>query len=141
MDQVRDAVRTEQPPGRKPGDACDQARSQLLAGLNQLDSAIKQGDEVIGLADASGMEVSEARLGQNQARDALTKARVTVHAFRQDLMNQDIQAGLKIAAKDREAGQKAMAERKHRRMGLGMSLLAIGMVVVSLRLYIKKIES
>jgi hypothetical protein len=124
----------------KPGDSCDQARGQLLAGLNQLDSAIKQADEVIGLAESSGMEVSEARLGQNQARDALTKARVTVHAFRQDLMDQDIQAGLKIAAKDLETGQKAMAERNHRRIGLGVSLLAIGVVVLSLRLYIKKIE-
>src|ERR1700739_4824148 len=49
------------------------------------------------------MEVSEARMGQDQARDRLTKARVTVHTFRPELVDQDVQAGLKIAAKDLQA--------------------------------------
>jgi Cytochrome c3 len=125
----------------KPGDRCDRTRQELLASLNRLDSSIKQADQILAVAESSGMEVSEARLGQNQARDSLVKARVTVHSFRQDLMDQDIQEGLKTAAKDRQAGNKAMAERNHRRVGLGMSLLAIGTVLIGLRLYIRKIES
>jgi len=44
------------------------------------------------------MEVSQARLEQDQARDELTKARVTIHSFQTDLVEQDIQAGLKITA-------------------------------------------
>ena len=56
-------------------------------------------------------------------------------------MDQDIQAGLDIAAKNLQAGQKAMAERNHRRVGLGMSLIAIGLMLVGLRLYIRKTES
>ncbi|HEY6972636.1 MAG TPA: cytochrome c3 family protein [Candidatus Angelobacter sp.] len=123
------------------GDVCDQARAAMLSNLSRLDQAIKQADQVIGLAESSGMEVSEARLGQNEARDALTKARVTIHSFRQDLIDQDIQAGLTIATKNLKAGQKAMAERNYRRLGLGMSLIAIGIVLAGLRLYIKKIES
>jgi len=87
------------------------------------------------------MEVSEARLGQDQARDSLTKARVTIHSFRTDLVDQDIQAGLKIAAKNLHAGKEAMVERNYRRVGLGISLLAIAIVLAGLRLYIKKIES
>jgi len=71
----------------------------------------------------------------------LTKARVAIHSFRTDLVGQDVQAGLKIAAKNLQAGEKAMVERNYRRVGLGMSLIAIGMVLVGLRLYIKKIES
>lgn len=86
------------------------------------------------------MEVSEARLGQDQARDSLTKARVTIHSFRTDLVDQDVQAGLKIAATNLQAGKQAMVERNYRRVGLGISLLAIGMVSLGLRLYIKKIE-
>jgi len=124
-----------------PGDACDQARAELQSALRQLDEAIKGADQVIGVAESSGMEVSEARLGQDQARDSLTKARVTIHSFRTDLVDQDIQAGLKIAAQNLQAGQKAMAERNYRRVGLGMSLIAIGIVLAGLRLYIKKIES
>jgi len=105
-----------------------------------LDEAIRSANQVLGVAESSGMEVSEARLGQDQARDSLTKARVTIHSFREDLVDQDIQAGLKIAAKNLEAGKKAMVERNHRRMGLGMSLIAIGIVLAGLWLYIKKIE-
>jgi hypothetical protein len=56
-------------------------------------------------------------------------------------VDQDIQSGLKIAAKDLQAGNEAMVERNHRRLGLGISLIAIGIVLAGLRLYIKKIES
>jgi hypothetical protein len=124
-----------------PGDACDQARASLLADLGRLDEAIRNADRVLAVAESSGMEVSEARLAQSQARDSLTKARVTVHSFRKDLMDQDIQAGLTIAAKNLQAGQRAMVERNYRRVGLGMSLVAIGVVLLGLRLYVRKIES
>jgi len=124
-----------------PGDACDQARAGLLSSLSQLDKAIKNADQVLAVAESSGMEVSEARLGQDQARDSLTKARVTIHSFRTDLVNQDIQAGLKVADKNLQAGQQAMVERNHRRLGLAISLIAIGLVLIGLRLYIKQIES
>ena len=124
-----------------PGDACDQARAALLTDLTRLDEALQAADHVLAVAESSGMEVSEARLGQNQARDSLTKARVTIHSFRKDLVDQDIQTGLNTAAKNLQAGQKAMAERNYRRVGLGMSLIAIGIVLVGLRLYIANIES
>ena len=124
-----------------PGDACDQARAGLQRALSELDGAIKSADQVLGVAESSGMEVSEARLGQDQARDSLTKARVTIHSFRTDLVDQDIQAGMKIAAKNLQAGKKAMVERNYRRIGLGFSLVAIALVLVGLRLKIKQIES
>jgi hypothetical protein len=57
------------------------------------------------------------------------------------LIDQDIRAGLQIAGKNLQAGKEAMVERNHRRVGLGMSLIAIGIVLVGLRLYIRKIES
>jgi hypothetical protein len=106
-----------------------------------LDTAIKSADQVLAVAESSGMEVSEARLAQDQARDSLTKARVTIHSFRPDLVNQDIQAGLKVTAQDLQAGKQAMVERNYRRLGLGISLVAIALVLVGLRLYIKQIES
>src|SRR5207244_12756218 len=48
-----------------PGDACDQARAGLQSDLSQLDKAIKGADQVLGVAELSGMQVSEARLGQD----------------------------------------------------------------------------
>jgi hypothetical protein len=56
-------------------------------------------------------------------------------------VDQDIQAGLNIAARNLQAGKRAMVERNHRRVGLGISLIAIGIVLAGLWLYITKIES
>jgi hypothetical protein len=124
-----------------PGDACDQARTGLLSSLQRLNTAIKSADQVLAVAESSGMEVSEARLAQDQARDSLTKARVTIHSFQAALVDQDIQAGLKVAAKDLQAGKQAMVERNYRRLGLAISLIAIGLALLGLRMYIKQIES
>lgn len=125
----------------KPGDTCDQARATILTGLTQLAGSIKDADQALRVAESSGMEVSEARLAQDQAKDSLTKARVTIHSFQTALVDQDIQAGLKIAARNEQAGKDAMAERNHRRIGLGISLIAIAFMLVGLWLYIKSIEA
>jgi hypothetical protein len=124
-----------------PGDHCDHARASILGGLTQLDGTIKQADDALRFAESSGMEVSEARLSQDQARDALTKARVTIHSFQTALVDQDIQAGMKIAAADLKAGEDAMIERNHRRIGLGLCLIAIAFMLAGLWLYIKKLDS
>ena len=112
----------------------------MLSDLTQLDEAIKGANKLLSVAESSGMEVSEARLQQDQARDSLTKARVTIHSFQTELVEQDIQAGLKIAAKELQASKDALRERDYRRMGLGVSVLIILIVLVGLRLYIRQIE-
>jgi cytochrome c type NrfB-like protein len=123
-----------------PGDVCDQARAEMLSGLTRLDDAIKSAHNLLGVAESSGMEVSQARLDEDQARDALTKARVTIHSFRKDLVDQDIQEGLNITAKNLQAGKDALRERDYRRMGLGFSLASILTVLVGLLLYIRQSE-
>jgi Cytochrome c3 len=124
-----------------PGDRCDQARATILNQLTTLDDSIKRADNILQLAESSGMEVSEARLAQNDARDSLTKARVVIHSFQPDLVAEDVKAGLKIANANYETGQKAMAERRYRRVGLGISLIAICVVVIGIGLVIRQIES
>jgi predicted CXXCH cytochrome family protein len=123
------------------GDHCDRARATILSDLTKLDQSVKDADSSVRLAESAGMEVSEARLNQDQARDALTKARVTIHSFQTALVEQDIQAGMKIAAANRKAGEDAMIERNHRRIGLGVCLIAIAFMLLGLWLYIKKLES
>jgi hypothetical protein len=123
-----------------PGDNCDVARANLLAGLTKLDDSIKNADRLLGVAESSGMEVSDARLQQDQARDSLTKARVTIHSFQPQLIDQDIQAGLKIAAKDLQAGKNALSERDYRRRGLGIAVIFILITLVGLFLYIRQME-
>jgi hypothetical protein len=56
------------------------------------------------------------------------------------LVDQDIQAGMKIAAANLKTGQDAMVERNHRRIGLGICLIAIAFMLVGLWMYIRQIE-
>jgi membrane protein required for beta-lactamase induction len=87
------------------------------------------------------MEVSQPKLELTQAKDSLIKARVTIHSLNEAKVETDIKPGLETAAKDDDAGKKALAERNHRRVGLGLSLVAIALVLIGLRLYIKRIKS
>ena len=123
-----------------PGDRCDQATKTIHGGLLQLNDSIKEADAVLAVAESSGMEVSEARLNQDQARDDLTKARVTIHSFHKELVNQDIQAGLKVTAADLQAGKDALRERDYRRVGLAVSVFFILIVLLGLRAYIRVLE-
>jgi hypothetical protein len=122
------------------GDAGYQAANQMQEKLSQLDAAISKSEERLAHAESSGMEVSQAGLEQDQARDSLTKARVSVHRFRANGIDQDVQAGLKIAEKSYQEGKEALTERDYRRVGLGVALLTIVIVLAGLWLYIRQIE-
>jgi hypothetical protein len=121
------------------GDRCDRDRAAILADLTRLNGAIGNANQALQRAESSGMEVSSALLAQDQARGALTKARVTIHTFQPALVNADVQTGLKIADADLKVGQEAMVERNHRRIGLGISLIAIVIMLIGLGLYIGEI--
>jgi hypothetical protein len=56
------------------------------------------------------------------------------------LVDQDVQAGLKIAANDLQAGKDALSERDYRRKGLGVAVIFILITLVGLVLYIRQIE-
>ena len=122
------------------GDAGYKAAEQFQEQIARLEGTVKSSDEILDRAESAGMEVSDARLEQDQARDALTKARVTIHAFNFDSLQQGISAGLKITTKTYESGKAALAERDYRRKGLGVSLFFIVVVLIGLRFYIRHIE-
>jgi len=122
------------------GDTVYATAGKIKQQLMQLSTAIGNADQILGVAERSGMEVSQPKLDLTQARDALTKARVTIHSFDVAHVQADINPGLAVAAKDYQAGKQALAERNYRRIGLGFSLLAIAVVLVGLRLYIRQIE-
>jgi cytochrome c3-like protein len=122
------------------GDAGYAAAGKIQQELARLEETVLRSDEILNRAESSGMEVGQARLEQDQARDNLTKARVTIHTFNPASVEQDIQAGLKITDKTYQEGQRAMAERNYRRIGLGVSLLTIIVVLGGLRLYLAQIE-
>jgi hypothetical protein len=122
------------------GDAGYQAADQFHQQIAGLEGAVRNSDEILNRAESDGMEVSQARLEQDQARDTLTKARVTIHGFNLGHLQEDTAAGLKITEKTFQEGKNALSERDYRRKGLGVSLFFIVVVVIGLRLYIRRIE-
>jgi cytochrome c3-like protein len=123
------------------GDPGFQAAQEMHRQLTQLDRAIAKADEVLDRAERSGMEVSQAKLDQAQARDALTKARVTIHSLQEARVDEDVRTGLKVSEKDFQAGVSALAERDYRRKGLAISLGIIVAVLVGLRMLLRELES
>ena len=122
------------------GDAGYQTAESFHQQLAKLETAVKNSDDILNRAESDGMEVSQARLEQDQARDTLTKARVAIHGFNLPQLQEEIAPGIKITEKTLQAGQGALAERDYRRKGLGVSLFFIVIVVLGLRLYIRHIE-
>jgi len=122
------------------GDAGYRAAAQIAQQIEHLDGSVKNAAEILDRAESAGMEVSDAQLEQDQARDSLTKSRVAVHSFNPAQVQQEIEAGVQITVKTHGAGVAAMRERDYRRKGLALSLLAIVAVVIGLRLYVRQIE-
>jgi Cytochrome c3 len=108
--------------------------------LVDLAAAVAASDELLSRAERQGMEVSQAKQQQGQARDALLKARVTVHAFNENALKKDTSAGFTVARQTHALGEQAMQEWKYRRVGLGFSVGAIALVLLGLGFYIKAIE-
>ncbi len=122
------------------GDSGSMQAEAMHAQLTNLASAIAASDELLGRAERQGMEVSQPKLQQTQARDALLKARVAVHAFRDSELKRDTDGGLATTKLTHAAGEKAMQEWKFRRVGLGLSLVMIAFTLVGLGLYVRNME-
>jgi cytochrome c3-like protein len=122
------------------GDQGFKTAAQMAQHLGKLNTEAQEADKIVTEAQQDGMEVSEARTELDQARDALTKARVTIHSLDAARVSQDVQSGLKNTTKAHEEGTAALKERDYRRKGLGLSLIAILIMLIGLAMYIRQIE-
>lgn len=122
------------------GDPGFAAASEIHTRLASLEQSIARSDEILNRAQGGGMEVGAAQLDLNQARDALTKARVSVHSFKPDRVQEDVRGGITVADKTYAAGQQALHERNYRRMGLSISIFAILVTLVGLGFFIRTME-
>jgi hypothetical protein len=108
--------------------------------ITALDKALERSDQILANAQQSGMEVSEALLRQREGRENLVKAAVAVHAFQTAAVQKPVKEGLAIAAETYQAGVSALKERRTRRLGLSVSLIAIAITMLGLWLAIRTIE-
>ncbi len=123
------------------GDAGYDTAKRISAGLTDLSAAIERADTSLGVAERSGMEISTPKLDLAGARDALVKARVTVHSFNAAEVRKLIDPGITVANKCNTAGIAALGERDYRRKGLGLSLIFIVAAIAGLYMKIRRMES
>ncbi len=122
------------------GSAGAKAAAEMAGLISSLENAVQASDAVLSRAARSGMEVSEAVLHQQDAHEALIKARVAIHSFSPAAVAVPVKAGLTVASETRRAGENALQERDFRRIGLAIALVAILATIAGLWLAVRYIE-
>ncbi|HEY7547281.1 MAG TPA: cytochrome c3 family protein [Blastocatellia bacterium] len=117
------------------------AAGEMRARLGELMTGINAANDILNQAERSGMEVSRPKFELNEARDALTHARVLIHSFSLDEVDKVIKPGLEVAAKGHSAGEAALSEWSYRRKGLAASLFFILFLAALVYLKVRQIEN
>jgi hypothetical protein len=113
------------------------AMSDRLGGMSDELAAAERG---VHRAETYGMEVSDARLGINNANQALVQSRVLVHGLDLGVFDEQIAKGRQAAQSAAAQGLAALHERDVRRRGLLISIAAILLTIAGLYLTIRMIE-
>jgi hypothetical protein len=114
--------------------------TQMAGWLDGLDAALKKSETVLGSAEKSGMEVSEAQVRLIDGRENLVKARLALHSMKPADVRNPVEAGMVIARSTQKAGEFALHEKDTRRMGLAVSVLLIGIAILAIRLLLRRME-
>lgn len=125
----------------EPDSAGGKTAVEMAGRIRELEERLGRSEGILRTARQSGMEVSEAALRLAVGRENLIKARVAVHAFEAGAVQEPVSAGLAIADEAYRAGEEALRELNVRRVGLGVSLLAILAVMAGLWLAIRGLEN
>jgi hypothetical protein len=105
--------------------------------LQELKQRILDSEAKVEHAEQLGMEVRRAKFRLHDARTALKTARVSIHSFAPEPMNENIEQGMSVVHEVDEQAEDALREHTFRRVWLGLFLLPIALVVVLLMLYIQ----
>jgi len=127
-------------PCHEPGSAGARLAAEMGRRIRDLRAALERSDQILARAARDGMEVSEAVLRQQEGREALVRARVAVHTVSLQEVLAWTNQGMAVAQVTRQAGEEALRERDRRRIGLAVSLCAIGLAIAGLWLKLRSVE-
>jgi predicted CXXCH cytochrome family protein len=113
----------------------------MRARIEQFQAGIIETNELLERAERAGMEVSKPKFELKDANDALTQARVVIHAASIDELEKAVAPGIEVTTKSYQAGQAAFAELNFRRKGLAVSLVFILFLAFVVYLKIRQIEA
>ena len=123
------------------GDKGFAAAGHMRSRIEQLIASIEKSNDILTLAERKGMEVSKPKFELKGAADALTHARVLIHASSTAELDKVVEPGLEVASKGYQAGLDALEELSFRRKGLAVSLVFILFLALLVYLKVRQIES
>jgi hypothetical protein len=109
--------------------------------IDSLTAETQKAGAILAKADHAGMEVSQAQFDLNGAKDALVKARTSVHSYMVAPVKQEVQAGLAISSKVYARGVRAMEDLRFRRVWLVVFLVVILALIAGLVMKIRQTDS
>jgi predicted CXXCH cytochrome family protein len=116
------------------------AAGLMRSRIDELIASISKSTEILDRAERAGMEVSKPKFELKGATDALTHARVLIHASSVAEIDKVAAPGLEVSGKGYQAGVAALAERTFRRKGLAVSLVFILFLAGLVYLKVRQIE-
>ncbi len=114
---------------------------RMRALIDSLRAAFDTAASLLLEAEHAGMEVSQAQVDLDGARNYLITARTAVHSFRVDAVETEVAEGLEITTNARARGVGALRELQFRRKGLAVSVSLIVALIVGLVLKIRQMEA
>lgn len=122
------------------GDGKYEASERMGAAAARLASRLGQARSLLERAERAGMEVSADRFALQKAQDKLVETRVLLHSFDEERYMAAAGEGIAAAEGGIAAGRRAFRELRHRRLGLGVSLVVILAVIAGLALKAREID-
>jgi predicted CXXCH cytochrome family protein len=112
----------------------------MRASIDSLEFAEAYADSLVEEAEQKGMEVGEARFQLRDVRQARLESRTMVHAFNVGKFQEVTTKGRVTAATVTASAQEAIEEHQFRRIGFGVSTGILTLLVISLGLYIRRLD-
>ncbi|HXH28688.1 MAG TPA: hypothetical protein VNL37_06560, partial [Candidatus Polarisedimenticolia bacterium] len=116
------------------------AARTMSEALTKLTGHMDDARALLDQAEQAGVEVGPDRFKLKGAQDQLVEARVLVHSFDMERFMKAASDGIAVADDGVQAGHRAEAELRFRRVGLGLSLIVIIAVIVALSLKVREID-
>ncbi len=116
------------------------AAAAMRASIDSLEADEMVADSLVSEAEQKGMEVGEARYQLRDVRQARLESRTMVHAFNLEKFREVTTKGRMTAAEVTGSAQAALEEHQFRRVGFGISTGILTLLVISLALYIRRME-
>lgn len=121
----------------EPGSESEKGTLAIVDGFHGLKRDVTRADSLLAAADRLGMETTAARAMLREAGDQVIGARAALHSFDPVKVGSVIGEGRQLAARAAASAESAMRDWHMRRVGLGLSLgvivLVIGLLVVKIR--------